>query len=749
MPLKIEWVQWGYTPPLPRGLKFDEETGTFSGTPTVPGEYTVPVFVETNYGSDIKDVEICVEQIPYTVYAVGCHAETWSNGAEPDAKGFRILSMPKAAKLYHLFWGFGAKTTDGLYVCGVTGDEIGMGGEEGLGEVSLPTKAPVNALDICFVSYTRQGDPHMRETILKTNEGFILVQYNSHNGYSQRNVDNPQDMAVKKLPDCDVVDTLFAPVLMSDKKTVFWVSHEIVDFALCHVFDTEIKKINGAIYNGATLYDVSIPFHRILYALTANGELYRKDRDNDIECVSSELGTIKDFWVNGKNIYVLTSSNKLYAKGYNIYNGLGVAGEYISYYDFVEVGTFDVKKIAFTNGYVSVFLLTNAGELYHTGRELPDITPAHETFTQILREYEFNDITLAGQGNTTQGIQVTLVGAVRKIWPTTYDVQALGKQASKWSSNIDTDGFYKLSIPTAQNLVFHPEGFRALSRDNVSYGCGELKSSTYSKTGGPSWTYTNTPTKLSGGDDITHAGGWQTNGTTMDISGRKQTYGIVTLSKTGKISTSKEEGYYTVAINGLTNTTYNMSSFSGSFPTATMSQMVSGKMTSKDPASCLSQDGRTIYILSYYTTTSLSTMKRRTVTKSLSYKAKKLIYANESDYLVLSESGYLNNNSSAFSYGSIKDAWFYGVSTSIDCYVQTTDNKLYIRKSDKWSLLGTYDVKKIDRYFMITNDGELYHYGDAAANISSHTAMAKISTNRPIVDIVYNAESDTLIVLKE
>ena len=65
MPKNITSVVWSASN-LPSGLSFDTATGTFSGTPTVAGEYTVPVTVRTNYGEDTKDVVINVKKKMYT-----------------------------------------------------------------------------------------------------------------------------------------------------------------------------------------------------------------------------------------------------------------------------------------------------------------------------------------------------------------------------------------------------------------------------------------------------------------------------------------------------------------------------------------------------------------------------------------------------------------------------------------------------------------------------------------------------------
>ena len=60
MPKQITRVLWEASN-VPSGLSFDTATGTFSGTPDVEGEYTVPVSVETNYGRDSKDVVISIK----------------------------------------------------------------------------------------------------------------------------------------------------------------------------------------------------------------------------------------------------------------------------------------------------------------------------------------------------------------------------------------------------------------------------------------------------------------------------------------------------------------------------------------------------------------------------------------------------------------------------------------------------------------------------------------------------------------
>ena len=55
MPKNITSVEW-QAQDIPSGLAFDKATGTFTGTPSAAGDFTVPVSVTTNYGSDTKNV---------------------------------------------------------------------------------------------------------------------------------------------------------------------------------------------------------------------------------------------------------------------------------------------------------------------------------------------------------------------------------------------------------------------------------------------------------------------------------------------------------------------------------------------------------------------------------------------------------------------------------------------------------------------------------------------------------------------
>ena len=123
MPPRITRVRWD-AQNVPWGLVFDENTGVFSGTPSSIGEYTVPVTVETNYGTDTKNVLITSVPPSYGVYVIGAKAQTWAGGTseKPDTEGFYALKIPKMHELYSWPNGFRAYNLDGtMYGCGLTG----------------------------------------------------------------------------------------------------------------------------------------------------------------------------------------------------------------------------------------------------------------------------------------------------------------------------------------------------------------------------------------------------------------------------------------------------------------------------------------------------------------------------------------------------------------------------------------------------------------------------------------------------
>ena len=81
-------MRWG-AQNLPYGVSFDEITGTFSGTPEESGSYTIPVTVETNYGVDVKNVNINVKN------------NTWVANTIPKINNIQFVSSPHTYRMYY------------------------------------------------------------------------------------------------------------------------------------------------------------------------------------------------------------------------------------------------------------------------------------------------------------------------------------------------------------------------------------------------------------------------------------------------------------------------------------------------------------------------------------------------------------------------------------------------------------------------------------------------------------------------
>ena len=125
----------------------------------------------------------------------------------------------------------------------------------------------------------------------------------------------------------------------------------------------------------------------------------------------------------------------------------------------------------------------------------------------------------------------------------------------------------------------------------------------------------------------------------------------------------------------------------------------------------------------------------------------------------------MDNEPSNFTQGDIRDAWVIGATA----YVVTEDNKLYKYNGSSWDFIGNYDVKKIEYppleaptftefntkcstmpniIFMLTNDGKLYHKGEAIDGVAEeHTEFTQIFPDCYFHDFTFG--SGTLTVLKD
>ena len=418
----ITQVEWSATN-VPSGLSFNAQTGTFSGTPTTSGTYTVPVHVETNYGEDTKDVTIAVETPGYDVYAVGAQAATWSEGAEADSYGFRKLNIPKANKLSSILGGFAAKATNGDWYVGsnlpvpIYHDAVAGAGDDNR-DFSVPRQYLGDkeaGKIVAIVGGNKVGSGLKSSTgsysnfesalaILDENGIAYIYEYEMDGQTHAINVANSYRnvAAVKRLQE-DFASGI--AVLKTDDTLASYIygriSRPLDENATGDVVKIVTHAYDDALNSG------------FLY-LTSTGELWGASPVSSFNPsasyrVAQELGAIKNFWYiytfNVQNqyfrdIFVQTKDNKLYARGCNTKYELGLS-EAKSYTEFTEVGLFDIKTMSYP------FMLTNDGKLYHVGNYA--ITHSyygvsgidgHTEFTQIFPDYKFHDIALASRANT-------------------------------------------------------------------------------------------------------------------------------------------------------------------------------------------------------------------------------------------------------------------------------------------------------------------------------------------------------------
>ena len=392
----IDEVDWYYLSALPRGIRFDEETGTFTGTPRTIGEYTIPIKVETNYGVDTKDVKIIVEGTPHPVYAIGYNAQTWSNNAEADEYGFYPLPIANAHKLSPRYQGFTATVNGGdKYYAGVS--SVYASGPKFLTTSQIVKDSRGTVQLICGeeeitsssnnshyrkFTYTLRlkGDGKLEfdtsysEIREKTSTGvkqYINVKAKQTNTGFQSGVSEGYklpEIALQRQPALSGIVCLVdngESVLQFDFST----SETSYEYS---VHKTELGY--RAIKIFAPVNHYTVPFSYL-------SENYYLDNDPS----KFRIGNIKDAWATSKTAYVQTDNNNLYS----YYNGI-----------WQYEGSYDIKKleIPFAS---STFILTTSGQLFHKGTATAGFIEQHDAFTQILPECSFYDFTVGGDSTST------------------------------------------------------------------------------------------------------------------------------------------------------------------------------------------------------------------------------------------------------------------------------------------------------------------------------------------------------------
>lgn len=386
----ISYSLWN-APDIPAGLIFDSYRGVFSGKPDInEGEYVVPVSVQTNYGSDAKDVRIVVEGGYHGVYALGSQAARWSCNAEPDPYGFRKLNIPNANRLSTVPAGFAAKCEGGQWFIGSSTSATIYGGNGKSNGISYYMPALFNADNVLDIKGGRNSNSSGFFFAFRANEVTSVCSYSVASGNVSSSLCNSRE-DISKLS--EGFSYGFA-MLKHDNSIVLGnpSNYEASNFSHLEGIYKFIPHVT--LGNGA---------HNNVYFISDNRKLWMF-HDNTFSLLLSDLYDFSDLWMQPawENIFALTSDKKLWASGRNTLYQLGFNNPNI-FNDFQLVGQFDVKKIEYT------FMLTRDGKLYHSGPAISGITSQHLQWTQIFPEYRFLDFSYSPEPTSNFGSQTLVV----------------------------------------------------------------------------------------------------------------------------------------------------------------------------------------------------------------------------------------------------------------------------------------------------------------------------------------------------
>ena len=377
MPPRITNVKWRCNGWLPEGILFDENTGTFTGTPHEVGEYTLPITVRTNYGEDTKDVMLVVEPPKYEVYAIGGNAATWADGGSPDDDGFYTLKIPRVDYLSEWDSGFRAIRNSSAYGCGTKSATISSsnGSKYSHWDTITVPQAVSGIRSICFtVGGTFSGDNTSAYVMATMNIGTITVQIKTYYGYSSMGISYAYSGSTKGVSST-------SDIILSAERysydSIRWLTSD----------GTQLKT-----------FTVTPSYHASTGTLTTENLAYKAkkitNRYGSLFSILSEdgylnnvpnnftHGIIKDAWGYLNSFYVQTVDNQLYE-----YEAGSVTWNLL--------GTYDIKKMEVTSATTS-FMLTNNGKLYHKGNAITGLFTAHSNFTQVLPSVNFVDFTYSG-----------------------------------------------------------------------------------------------------------------------------------------------------------------------------------------------------------------------------------------------------------------------------------------------------------------------------------------------------------------
>lgn len=386
--MNITYSNWN-AQNIPAGLTFDSANGIFSGTPSVnEGEYVVPVSVQTNYGSDSKNVKVVVEGGYHGVYALGSQAAKWSNNAEPDAYGFRKLNIPNANRLSTLAAGFAAKCEGGKWFISSSKkvDIYGGDAKSSSTDYSLPAEFPVDGvLDITG----GQANTGLFYFAYKTNDKTYLSRYTKSGGSFGANFVNYERDDIILLPKSFSTGWV---MVRNDNFVLYDLKKNNIDNGFTP--DENIVKYAYIFNAGTTTGFIAV------YYITESGKLWEwsnaasngQGTPQDSFQLMPEREDFVDLWCpSGNSFFALTADKKLYVKGANTTCQLGIPSPAVIN-NLTFIGEFDVKKIE------PFFMLTRDGKLYHsdsnaTSADVSIAGEAHSQWTHIFPEYRFIDIS--------------------------------------------------------------------------------------------------------------------------------------------------------------------------------------------------------------------------------------------------------------------------------------------------------------------------------------------------------------------
>ena len=407
---------------MPWGMSFNETTGTFTGTPTETGEYVVPVRVQTNYGQDQKDVYIVVENPASPVYAIGAQAATWSENAEPDAYGFRMLPMPNAHKLTSNSGGFLAMTAGSVPYCCGTYNVLNRYGFSDANQMfvknnGVPLNLTINdtgkSTGTSFTGVERIITGTVSHTLTANNQIWttrrvfvwhlkpsihtdgnvyysLVAWYGSgichtqHTDGSYPGTNYLSGYAKRANEDWGLGD---GGLLFSENLSLSGSS-----FAFLSNFGTRQVTVRHSRGDSTTGEVVSLTTTELGYkalkyfGIGAIFKCLSEDKLLDNDAGNFTIGIIRDAWVHMQRAYVLTDNNNLYERqstgAWNLQ------------------GNYDVKKLLMP-AVDYTLMLTRDGRLYHKGTAIEGVTEAHDVFTHIYPDCNFYDMAYDGSNTLT------------------------------------------------------------------------------------------------------------------------------------------------------------------------------------------------------------------------------------------------------------------------------------------------------------------------------------------------------------